>query len=384
MNLRHRSHRPFNMGRLPLSVAILCTAAVLLLDCPSNAAAADPFYPITRYVREPAELHQQPSFDARISIELEKGARLTLIDQQGEWFVAKLPNERVGWIHDRFLTGEPPAAPEPKPILEPEEPEQPETAAKATPPPEPEEAKARETTAAPAGEQQAAEETAATAPDGLFPVRVKVASGRIRTTPNLEAPIVLGVSRGETASVVETEGKWYRIRLAAGRPGWGPRRPVSNIDGQAGSDDLPATDETPPADEETTVGEPAMAAAPALEIGTPTGEKILYYVQMTTEPDGREKVVFRLGGFYPPETFVMEEGEPKVVCDFMGIAPGEALRRRIPFDGKMIRRVRIGVHPGADPKVRAVVDLTRNKAYSVEQVFVKGKGEYILTFTTTE
>jgi uncharacterized protein YgiM (DUF1202 family) len=382
MNLRRRSHRPFNMGRLPLSVAILCTAAVLRLDCPSNAAAADPFYPITRYVRESAELHQQPSFDARISVELEKGARLTLIDQQGEWFVAKLPNARVGWIHNRFLTGEPPAAPEPKSILEPEEPE---TAAKATPPPEPKEAKAMETTAAPAGEQQAAEETAAAAPEGLFPVRVKVASGRIRTAPNLEAPIALGVSRGETASVVETEDKWYRIRLADGRTGWGHRMLFSKIDGKDESDDIPATDRTPPADEEATVEEPAMAEAPALEIGTPIGEKILYYVQMTTEPGGREKVVFRLGGFYPPETFVMEEGEPKVVCDFMGIAPGEALRRRIPFDGKMIRRVRIGVHADADPKkVRAVVDLTRNKAYSVEQVFVKGKGEYILTFTTTE
>ncbi len=369
-----RPHRPFNRGLLPLSFAILWTAAVLL-PCPPEAPAADPFYPLTRYVREPAELHQQPSFDARISVELEKGARLTLIDQQGEWFVAKLPNERLGWIHDRFLTGEPPAAPEPEPEATPEAP------AEATPPP--------------AGEREETEAAAATAPETLFPVWVKVASGRIRTAPNLEAPIVLGVSRGETASVVETEGKWHRIRLADGRTGWGHRMLFSKIDGKDGPDDIPETGETAPDDEKTTVGEPdaaepdagepAAAAAPALEIGKPAGEKILYYVKMTTEPDGREKVVFRLGGFYPPETFVMEEGEPKVVCDFMGIAPGEALRRRIPFDGEMIRRVRIGVHADADPKkVRAVVDLTRNKAYSVEQVFVKGKGEYILTFTTTD
>jgi hypothetical protein len=42
------------------------------------------------------------------------------------------------------------------------------------------------------------------------------------------------------------------------------------------------------------------------------------------------------------------------------------------------------MHSEPDPKLRAVIDLVRNKAYSVEQVFIKGKGQYVLTFKATE
>ncbi len=360
-------------------LTIALQAATALLLSASWAMAADAFYPITRYAADPSDLYQQPSFDARIAIELEKGASLTLIAQQGKWFVARLPNDRVGWIHEKFLTGTPPTPePEPGPGLE----EAPET----PPPPEPAAADIEEAAAAPEPEDYG---SAAEAPDTLFPVQVKVASGRIRAEPDLDAPIALGVNRGEKADVVETEGKWYRIRLADGRTGWGHRMLFSKIDAGVDADDGTETGAVPPAEAEPAeaepdADEPAMALAPEPEPEKPTGEKILYDIQVTTEPVGEERVVFKLGGFFPPETFVLEEGEPKVVCDFKGIEPGEALRRRISVDAAMIQRIRVGIHGGADAKIRAVVDLARDKAYSVEQVFVKGKGEYILTVKTTE
>lgn len=371
------------------AMALQAVAMAWILSA-SWAAAADAFYPIARYAADPAEIYQQPSFDARVAIELEKGARLTLIGQQGEWFVARLPNDRVGWIHEKFLTGTPPPAPEPESAVAPE------PAAETPPPPEPVEETAEKAATAPQPEEEAAtaEPVAAAPPDALFSVRVKVASGRIRSEPDLDAPIALGMNRGEQADVVETDGKWYRVRLADGRTGWGHRMLFSKID--AGEDAEKVMEDNapppPPAEETETVetavkaDEPAEAPAPEPEPEPekPTGEKILYDIQVTTDPAGDETIVFKLGGFYPPETFVLEEGEPKVVCDFKGIGPGEALRRRIPVDAAMIQQIRVGIHGGADPKVRAVVDLARNKAYSVEQVFVKGKGEYILTFKTTE
>lgn len=114
-------------------------------------------------------------------------------------------------------------------------------------------------------------------------------------------------------------------------------------------------------------------------------EKKLYTVRSILDDAGEEQLIFQLSGFHPPETFVIEDdAPPRVVCDFRGVGPGKALRRQIPVNGGMIRRVRIGVHPDPEKKVRAVVDLVPDQTYSVEQVFIKGKGQYILTFKATD
>ncbi len=316
-------------------IAFLAAAAAIGLS-PSLSRGATPFVPITRYAVESVDLYQQPSFDARISIELEKGTPLLLIHQQGDWFAARLPNERLGWIHRKHLSSRPPAEP--------------------AAPPRP-------------------EEPAAPAPlsDGLYTVEVTVDSGRIRSAPNLEGPVQLGVTRGERAVVIETEGKWRRIRLPDGRTGWGHRMLFSEIDAEGGAAQTFPMETGPTAEAET-----------GAEIGKLPDEKTLQSVSATIEEAGEEKAVFQLNGFHPPETFVIEEGAPKVVCDFKGVRPGKALPRRIAVDGDMIRRIRIGVHSDLDPKVRVVVDLARDRSYSVEQVFIKGKGQYILIFKPAE
>jgi SH3-like domain-containing protein len=357
--------------RLSLPFALLAAATVLLFS-PSFSKGADPFVPITRYTAEPADLYQQPSPDARITIELEKGARLNLIDQQGDWFIAKLPNNRVGWIHSRFLTGRPPspAGIESEPPPEPEP-----AAAPAQPPPEsrPEPATGPEPTVA---AQDPPSETAAS--EGLYMVNVKVDSGRIRSGPNREAPVIHGVQRGERAAVLETRGKWRRIRLADGRTGWGHRMLFSKTETGEG---IPEAFQPEPGE-----AGPAGTTPPEekSEAETRPEQKVLKNIVAITDETDEERVVFQLSGFHPPETFVLEEGTPKVVCDFMGVEPGEALVRRLTVDGDMIRRIRIGMHSEPRPKLRAVIDLVHNQAYSVEQIFLKGKGQYILTFKATK
>lgn len=347
------------------STAILVAAATLLTFTPISWAA-EAFYPLVRYANEPADLYQQPSTDARVSIELEKGARLVLVAQEGDWFMARLSNDRVGWIHGKFLTGSPPALPQPATEPKPEPAQNPKlTAHKKAAEPEtlvqpekkPDQA---ETLVQP---EEKPDQTETVAQDERT---VKVDSGRIRSDPSLDAPVQFGVTRGEKVVVMESKDEWRHIRLPDGRTGWGHRMLFSKTD----PDQPDMEDGLTPKNFD---GDRREA-----------DKKILQTIIAVTDDADEEKVLFQLGGFFPPETFVIDEGDPKVVCDFKGISPAEDLEKRIPVNGTMIRQIRVGVHSDPDAKVRVVVDLMRENTYSVEQVFIKGKGQYILTFRTTD
>jgi hypothetical protein len=69
-----------------------------------------------------------------------------------------------------------------------------------------------------------------------------------------------------------------------------------------------------------------------------------------------------------------------VVCDFYNVSIADSIDSIIPVNGKLIRKIRIGIHKGPRPKVRVVVDLDPDKKYSVEQVFFKQSNRYSLTF----
>ncbi len=103
-------------------------------------------------------------------------------------------------------------------------------------------------------------------------------------------------------------------------------------------------------------------------------------VLVDTDQEGREIVIFTLNGFFPPEIFVIEGGDPKIVCDFFGAKAGTRIKklRKIKVNGKLINQVRIGIHGGAKPKVRAVLDLVSGKYYDVEQQFDKDENQYAL------
>lgn len=103
-------------------------------------------------------------------------------------------------------------------------------------------------------------------------------------------------------------------------------------------------------------------------------------IKVDITPGGEEKIVFVLNGFYPPETFVIEESVPKVVCDFFGLRLGSGIRRQTEVNGDLVQKIRIGVHKGAEPKTRVVMDLVSDRDYEVEQIFFRKENLYTLTF----
>ena len=111
----------------------------------------------------------------------------------------------------------------------------------------------------------------------------------------------------------------------------------------------------------TAIGSPyARAAEPALQ-----------EIRFEQLDQNREKVYFQLNGFFPPKTFGIEEQQLRLVCDFADTQLQADVPPRIDTRGNCIQRLRIGIHPPPQAKVRVVFDLVPNRDYSVQQVFYK-------------
>jgi len=176
-------------------------------------------------------------------------------------------------------------------------------------------------------------------------LRVKVRAGRVRESASLESDIKFGLKKGDIVSLIETKGNWHLIKND-GITGWAHKKLFYTLNEDTSADTLKRIEE----------------------------------IQFNITPEGEEKVVFVLNGFYPPDTFVLEENVPKVVCDFSEsqLAPGIDQNREV--NGSFVRKIRIGDHKGAEPKLRVVLDLVPDRDYEVEQIFFRKENLYTLTF----
>ncbi|MCP4111075.1 MAG: SH3 domain-containing protein [Desulfobacteraceae bacterium] len=263
---------------------------------------------------------------------------------------------------------------------------------------------------------------------------LKVKSARVRENPSLKSDVEAGLKQGDIVTLIRKRGNWYNIRLKDGRTGWSHKslffaptrsytnntviteKPVKNQtdpssagelkeipDSVTVEEDKPDISPAKTIDEKEVDIEPEQEYPPAEETyATVSPEQKKFPVETESisevirkeEPDhselrevlvdtnqkGREIVIFTLNGFFPPETFVIEKGDPKIVCDFFGIKAGNRIKklRNIKVNGKFVHQVRIGIHGGAKPKVRAVLDLVPGKYYDVEQQFYKDENQYAL------
>ena len=72
---------------------------------------------------------------------------------------------------------------------------------------------------------------------------------------------------------------------------------------------------------------------------------------------------------------------PRVVVDFEKASAPKSLPASIKPDSDMVRAVRVGLHKGARPKVRLVLDLVPGYLYHVEQSFRRDINSFILVLT---
>lgn len=90
-----------------------------------------------------------------------------------------------------------------------------------------------------------------------------------------------------------------------------------------------------------------------------------------------EMVIFRLNDFYPPMVSAIEKDIPQVICDFMDVELGVDVGELIVANGTFVNRIRVTRHENPD-KVRAVLDLSPDRDYDLQQVFFKNDNLFVL------
>ena len=91
-----------------------------------------------------------------------------------------------------------------------------------------------------------------------------------------------------------------------------------------------------------------------------------------------EKVLFELNGFYPPEVFGLKGDQLRVVCDFKKVNLEKSLPKVMETNSTFILRIRVGIYPPPDLKVRVVLDLVPHKNYDIEQTFFQKDTTFVL------
>ncbi len=120
---------------------------------------------------------------------------------------------------------------------------------------------------------------------------------------------------------------------------------------------------------------PVPAEAP--ESDKSSGPSILSSITFDNSTNRGEMVLFKLNEFHPPIVFGVEEGLPRVVCDFKGAEAAIDVPNTIKTDGKYVHTIRIG-RENTPKKIRVVLDLTSSKNYDLQQVFFKDDNLFVI------
>jgi len=108
---------------------------------------------------------------------------------------------------------------------------------------------------------------------------------------------------------------------------------------------------------------------------------VLQSVVFVNSSSRGEMVQFSLSDFHPPKVFGIEEGVPRVVCDFPTTKVSKKLPREIKVNGRWVKTIRIGSHNNPD-RVRVVIDLAPNNNYDLQQVFFTEENLFVIIVNT--
>ncbi len=98
---------------------------------------------------------------------------------------------------------------------------------------------------------------------------------------------------------------------------------------------------------------------------------------------GQETVNFKLNLLTFPKVFTIEGEKPRIVLDFADTSVSDQVDKVIEVNSKSIKRLRVGIHSGADPKTRIVIDLASGLTAPYEQNFdEQEKIFYVTVFDT--
>lgn len=149
-----------------------------------------------------------------------------------------------------------------------------------------------------------------------------------------------------------------------------------------------AAQKTTPSQTGKTAAEPAADKAgastkqPVTTLKTVDNPELEYIKFDPSSPKG-EMVLFKLNGFHPPAVHGVEEGIPRVICDFSKTKLVDGTKKLIKTDGKFVKAIRTTKTKKPD-RIRVIVDLEPNHSYDLQQVFFKDDNLYALIVNTAK
>ncbi|MCL1980675.1 MAG: AMIN domain-containing protein [Proteobacteria bacterium] len=143
-----------------------------------------------------------------------------------------------------------------------------------------------------------------------------------------------------------------------------------------------ATAEKKAEDAAPEAGKSEATDKPALLAKTTDKPQIEYVKFDDSSPKG-EMILFKLNGFHPPAIHGVEEGIPRVICDFNNTKLLQANKGTVTTSGKFIKAIRTTATKKPE-KVRVVIDLEPNRSYDLQQVFFKEDNLFVLIVNTVK
>ena len=98
-------------------------------------------------------------------------------------------------------------------------------------------------------------------------------------------------------------------------------------------------------------------------------QRVIEDINFESPGNGEERIVFKLNGTYIPKIFTLQGKQPRVVFDFKDTTAAKMINNIINTNGELIKRIRVGIHKGDNPKTRVVLDLRPNKNINIRQDF---------------
>ena len=175
---------------------------------------------------------------------------------------------------------------------------------------------------------------------------ITVPIGSLYTRPSIDSVVAGSLNKGDMVTLIHRKDEWYVVKDQDDMLSWAHISLFSDPyeTGETGSGMLKEVKE----------------------------------ILVDITPQGEEKVIFKLNGFYPPEMFPLEGDRPRIVCDFLDIHLNSRIACPIEVNGRLIKRIRAAHYKGAEPKTRIVLDLVSEMDYEVGQYFFKDEQLYTL------
>jgi Bacterial SH3 domain len=176
--------------------------------------------------------------------------------------------------------------------------------------------------------------------------------GNIRRAPSFPASVAFKLGAGTELFVTAKNEDWYAVRLPDGQSGW--------------------------------AHESILTQLPDEERQSARSSEEIYAIRAETLSQSTTKILFELGGFYPPVTSVIEGEKPRIVCDFPEMRLAAGINIADTFNNHSIQRIRIGFHETPRSKVRVVLDLVEGPDYAVEQHFFEKENYFAVLIKRVE